>query len=254
LQACAQRQQTPPMPGLPASGVHHGLYDGRTSSSVGVHHSAPGGLTAPQPGQPHNGSHHRASGGLHARVVDAPPVGWHHNAPGGLTSASAWGDGVRMPLGIADGVRQPASEKGHKTQAGLWDMPVEAAEERREHVGGGAGRQPSQQLAPNTFSQGSKYISLAPNTFSQGSKYMSAQQMDTILRIQYMATHPPDSTPYTNDYYYSAVRVKQTDCHPTALVAHQFWPSSLRELLPQERTGARPGGECLGWRATHQQG
>jgi len=170
-------------------------------------------------------------------------VGSHHNAPGGLTSAGAWGDGARSPLGIGDGVRRPAGEKGRNTQAGLWDMPaghVEAAEERRERVGGGAGRQPSHQQAPKTF--------------SQGSKYMSAYQMDTILRIQYMATHPPDSTPYTNDYYYSAMRVKQTDCHPTALAAHQFWPSSLRELLPQERTGARAAGAPPGSTPTRQEG
>jgi hypothetical protein len=78
----------------------------------------------------------------------------------------------------------------------------------------------------------------APKTFSQGSKFMSSHEMDTILRIQYTATHPPDSTPYHNDYYCVAVRVKQTDSHPTALAAHQFWPSALREMLPQERTGA----------------
>eukprot|EP00976_Prorocentrum_cordatum_P039065 794659-Prorocentrum_minimum.AAC.1 len=69
---------------------------------------------------------------------------------------------------------------------------------------------------------------------------MSSEEIDSILRIQYMATHPPDSSPYTQDYYASAAAVKAAGDKAMAAAACKFFPQQLREVLPQERTGAPP--------------
>jgi hypothetical protein len=68
-------------------------------------------------------------------------------------------------------------------------------------------------------------------------KCMSSEEIDSILRIQYMATHPPDSTPYVHDYYASAASVKAAANKELAVAECKFWPTQLREVLPQERTG-----------------
>jgi len=76
--------------------------------------------------------------------------------------------------------------------------------------------------------------------FNQPSKHMSGDEIDSILRIQYMATHPPDSTPYSHDYYFQSHMIKRTNFHPQAIQAAKYWPQTIREVLPQEKTGQVP--------------
>mmetsp|Transcript_35186 Transcript_35186/g.66322 ORF Transcript_35186/g.66322 Transcript_35186/m.66322 type:complete len:905 (-) Transcript_35186:458-3172(-) len=80
----------------------------------------------------------------------------------------------------------------------------------------------------------------AQRQFNKPSKFMTGPEIDSILRIQYMATHPPDSSPYAHDYYCQAYLIKRAQNHPQAIQAQRFWPESLREMLPQEKMGALP--------------
>ena len=71
-----------------------------------------------------------------------------------------------------------------------------------------------------------------------GSRYMTPQQVGSILRIQWAATHPGDVAPYVWDYYGTALRAKQAGT-----------PHAMRPVLPplqqqqQQQQQGVSGGE-----------
>lgn len=66
---------------------------------------------------------------------------------------------------------------------------------------------------------------------AMGSQYMDAEEIDSILRIQWKSLH--SGSPYAEDYYYLAYLDKHKRRHNQA-----FAPAELRELAPTERTGS----------------
>ena len=67
-----------------------------------------------------------------------------------------------------------------------------------------------------------------------GSKHMEAEEIESILRIQWKSLH--SGSPYAEDYYYQAYINK----HRGQRNAHLFAPEALRDLAPSERVGAEP--------------
>ncbi|KAH7844402.1 hypothetical protein Vadar_027557 [Vaccinium darrowii] len=67
------------------------------------------------------------------------------------------------------------------------------------------------------------------------SKYMTTDEIESILRLQLVATHSND--PYIDDFYHQACLAKKS---AGAKLRHHFCPSQLRDLPPGARANAEP--------------
>ncbi|KAK3274314.1 hypothetical protein CYMTET_17498 [Cymbomonas tetramitiformis] len=137
---------------------------------------------------------------------------------------------VQRGLGGIDALRlPPAAAELNAERPALGERPRPPPTQTQDRVnfkvssgkGGGPARPPNQYH----------------RTRSTSSKYMSGEAIDSILRIQYMATHPIDTPPYVHDYYHQAFMVKKKGNTHSAIASQRFYPTSLREVMPQERTG-----------------
>ena len=89
--------------------------------------------------------------------------------------------------------------------------------------------------------QSQQHASVVADVARHGSRYMTPQQVGSILRIQWAATHPGDVSPYVWDYYATALQAKQAGT-----------PHAMRPVLPpvqqqqqhnqQQQGGGENGG------------
>jgi DNA topoisomerase 2-associated protein PAT1 len=86
--------------------------------------------------------------------------------------------------------------------------------------------------------QPQSHSSVVGDVARHGSRYMTPQQVGSILRIQWAATHPGDVSPYVWDYYATALQAKQAGT-----------PHAMRPVLPplqQQQGGGENGGGAGG--------
>ncbi|XP_002962712.2 protein PAT1 homolog [Selaginella moellendorffii] len=95
------------------------------------------------------------------------------------------------------------------------------------------GRQQTPRGSPDSSYGSRKSLDSSPQ---MRSKYMTTDEIDTIVRIQWAATHGSD--PYIDDYYHQAMQSKQAGGTPHG--RRHFAPSHLRELPSHARTAAEP--------------